>query len=135
MQTYMNVKILLPHMVFAKLEQVTRIVAETTDGSYGFLPNRLDCSAKLRPGIFVYESPEGGEQYVALDEGILVKKGREVVISSRNAVGGADLGKLHEAVEKDFESLNENEENIRQVMKKLETNLVKTIDKMKKERG
>jgi len=47
----MNLRILLPFGVFAEKSDVMRVVADTTDGSYGLLPNRLDCVAALVPGI------------------------------------------------------------------------------------
>jgi F-type H+-transporting ATPase subunit epsilon len=92
-----NLKILLPYRVFAEKQSVTRMVVETRNGSFGLLPHRLDCAATLSPGILVYQTPEEGEAYVAVDEGVLVKTGAKVVISVRNAVGGRNLGKLRAA--------------------------------------
>jgi len=51
----MNLKILLPFQVFAANTGVSRIIAETHQGSFGILPNRLDCVAALVPGILIYE--------------------------------------------------------------------------------
>ena len=47
----MNLKILLPFQIFAEKTNVSRIVAETREGSFGILPHRLDCVAALVPGI------------------------------------------------------------------------------------
>ena len=71
----MNLKILLPFQVFAEKTGVSRIVAETREGSFGLLPHRLDCVAALAPGILTYETDAEGEVYVAVDEGVLVKTG------------------------------------------------------------
>ena len=71
----MNLKILLPFQIFAEKFGVSRIVAETIQGSVGILPRRLDCVAALVPGILLYECEDDGETYVAVDEGVLVKKG------------------------------------------------------------
>ncbi len=60
---------------------MTRIVAETRQGAFGILPQRLDCVAALEPGILIYETNGDEEQYVALDEGVLVKNGLEVLVS------------------------------------------------------
>ena len=46
---------------------------------------------------------------MAVDEGVLVKTGADVLVSVRNAIGGMDLDKLHEAVEREFLNLNEQE--------------------------
>ena len=69
----MNLKILLPFQIFAEKTGVSRIVAETREGSFGLLPHRLDCVAALAPGILIYETTSDGEVFVAVDEGVLVK--------------------------------------------------------------
>src|SRR6478609_9368676 len=98
----MNLKVLLPHQVFAERNGVSRIVAETRQGSFGLLPHRLDCVAALMPGIVIYETEAEGEICVAVDEGVLVKTGSDVRISVRRAFGGTDLGQLHAVVEHEF---------------------------------
>lgn len=128
----MDIKILLPFRVFAEIRNVVRIVVETHEGSYGLLPRRLDCVAALVPGIFTYETEKEGTQYLAINEGIMVKTGTDVLVSVRNAVGGTDLGKLHELVEKEFLSLNEQEESLRRVMSKIEVGFLFALDKYRK---
>ena len=128
----MHVKILLPFRVFADLQNVTRIVMETSEGSYGLLPQRLDCVAALVPGIFTYETETGGVQYLAVDEGVLVKAGPEVWVSVRNATGGADLGKLHESVKEEFMNLDESERDIRSMMAKMESGFIHSLERFRK---
>jgi F-type H+-transporting ATPase subunit epsilon len=53
----------------------------------------------------VYETEAEGEVYVAVDEGVLVKTGPEVLVSVRNAIGGTELEDLREAVEQEFLTL------------------------------
>jgi F-type H+-transporting ATPase subunit epsilon len=120
----MTLKILLPFRIFAELKAVTRIVAESREGSFGLLPQRLDCVAALEPGILIYETDGKDEQYVALDEGVLVKTGQEVLVSVRNAIAGTDLRQLREAVEREFLTLDEQEQSLRSVMAKLESSFV-----------
>ena len=123
--TRMKLKILLPFQVFAEKTDVSRIVVETSEGSFGLLPHRLDCVAALVPGILVYETAEDGEVLVAVDEGVLVKSGQEVSVSVRQAIGGTDLGRLREAVEQEFLTLDEHEKSVRVVMTKLETGVLR----------
>lgn len=123
----MHLKILLPFQIFAEKTAVTRIVAETQKGSFGFLPHRLDCVAALVPGILVYENEAGGEIYVAVDEGILVKTGLDVFVSVRNAIGGTDLGQLRDTVEREFMNLNKKEQDVRSVMAKMESGLISRL--------
>ena len=123
--TFMNLKVLLPFRVFAEKEGVKRIVATTQQGSFGFLPHRLDCVAALAPGILTYETETEGEVYLAVDEGVLVKTRADVLVSVRNAIGGTDLGKLHEAVEREFLNLNDREKSVRLVLAKLESGFIR----------
>jgi len=123
--TFMKLKVLLPFRVFAEKEGVKRIVAESREGSFGLLPRRLDCVVSLAPGILVFETEAEGEVFLAIDEGVLVKSGTDVLVSVRNAIGGTDLGKLHEAVEREFLNLDEQEKSVRSVLAKLESGFVR----------
>ncbi|MBL0024264.1 MAG: F0F1 ATP synthase subunit epsilon [Saprospiraceae bacterium] len=129
----MDLKILLPYRIFAEVKNVSRIVAETSEGSFGLLPQRLDCVAALVPGIFTYETTSESVHYLAVDEGILVKAGTQVLVSVRNAFGGTDLGKLHESVEKEFVKLDDSERDIRSAMAKMESGFLYFMEKFQKE--
>lgn len=129
----MQLKILLPFGVYEQRSDVKRIVAETTQGSFGFLPNRLDCVTALVPGIFTYEVESEGVVYVAIDKGIMVKANEEVLVSVRNAIGGRDLGELHKAVRQEFLHLNEQEQEARLVLKKLETGFIRRFQQLQQE--
>jgi len=121
----MHLKVLLPFKVFAEKTGVSRIVAETHAGAFGLLPHRLDCVAALAPGILVFETEAEGEVYMAVDEGILVKTGTDVLVSVRNAIGGSELGQLRAAVEQEFLELDEQEKSVRSVLAKLETGFIR----------
>lgn len=121
----MKLNVLLPYQVYAEIDGVSRIVVETPQGSFGLLPRRLDCVAELEPGILTYETKAEGEVYIAVDEGILVKAGADVLVSVRNAIGGTDLGKLREAVAREFVNLDENERQVRAVLARLESGFVR----------
>lgn len=121
----MHLKVLLPFQVFADKIGVARIVVETRAGSSGFLPHRLDCVAALVPGILIYETEAEDEIYIAVDEGVLVKTGPDVLVSVRRAIGGTDLGQLRDAVETEFLTLDEHEQSVRLVLAKLETGFLR----------
>ncbi len=120
-------KILVPFRLFAENVGVARIVAETRAGSFGLLPHRLDCVAALTPGILIYEDAAGNEAYVAIDEGVLVKTGFDVLVSVRNAIAGTDLHRLREAVDREFLSLGERERGVRSTLAKMESNLIRRL--------
>jgi len=121
----MNLKILLPSQVHTEQTGVLRIVAETREGSFGLLPHRLDCVAALVPGILGYATQEGGMQYLAVDEGVLVKTGTQVLVSVRRAIAGADLGQLHEAVQREFLTLHGQEREVRSAIARMEGGFVR----------
>lgn len=121
----MHLKILLPFRVFTEVRNVRRVVAETARGSFGLLPHRLDCVAVLAAGILLYETAEGEEIYVAVDEGVLVKSGANVRVSVRQAISGMPLGSLRDAVAQEFLTLDEGERQLRTVLAKLENGFVR----------
>ena len=81
--------------------------------------------AALAPGILIYETEAEGEVYVAVDEGVLVKTGPDVLVSVRRALGGTDLGQLRDSVEQEFLTLDEREQSVRSVMAKLEAGFLR----------
>ncbi|WP_027995026.1 F0F1 ATP synthase subunit epsilon [Simplicispira psychrophila] len=120
----MRLKVLLPFRVFVDQADVSRIVAETCEGSFGLLPHRQDCIAALVPGILTYQSAADGEVFIAVDEGVLVKIGAEVQVSVRHASGGTDLASLRDAVRRDFLTLDALERGARAATQKLESGFV-----------
>jgi len=125
----MHLKILLPFRVFGDIKNVKRIVMETSKGSFGILPQRLDCAAALVPGIFMYETDS--EQYVAIDEGVMIKAGEEVFVSVRNAIRGNSLDDLHQSVETAFMQRDESEKEIRSSMAKMESGFIVSLEKFR----
>lgn len=116
----MKLKVLLPTQVFLE-EETTKIIAEAENGSFCLLPRHVDFVAALVPGILSFlKQPGGEEEVLAVDEGILVKCGPEVLVSTRNAVRGPDLGKLRETVEERFLTLDERERQVRSALAHLE---------------
>ena len=75
----------------------------------------------------MFETEAEGEVCVAVDEGVLVKTGLDVVVSVRNAIGGMDLGQLHKAVEREFLNLNERELSVRAVMATMESDFIRRL--------
>ncbi len=129
----MNLKILLPFRQFTEKNDVSRIVAEGRDGWFGLLPKRLDCIVALVPGILYYETATEGEVAVAIDAGILVKTGSEVRVSVRRAFGGMALSQLHACVEREFLSLDKQEQDVRAVMAKLESGFIRRFARFEHE--
>jgi F-type H+-transporting ATPase subunit epsilon len=120
----MNLTILLPFRIYAKLNNVLRVVAETAEGSFGLLPHRLDCVAALIPGILSYTTSAGDLTYLAVDKGTLIKGGDAVVISVRRVIAGTNLNNLHKAVVQEYLTLDAQEREMRSVLAKMESGFI-----------
>jgi F-type H+-transporting ATPase subunit epsilon len=123
----LQLEILLPFAVFLASETVSRIVAMTPSGSFGLLPHRLDCVTALAPGILSYTSIAGSEINVAVDRGMLIKTGGQVRVCVRRAIGGAGLGDLRRAVDREFLALDEREQSIRSALAVLESGFIRRL--------
>ncbi|AEP31460.1 F0F1 ATP synthase subunit epsilon [Glaciecola nitratireducens FR1064] len=88
--------------------------------------------APLPPGILAFTTEKKDEVFVALDEGVLVKTGADVLVSVRNAMMDADLEKLRDVVEKEFLAMDEQALQVRRVMAKLESSFLHRFAKINK---
>ena len=122
----MNLKVWVPSDVVLD-QDVTKVKAEAENGWLCILPRHVDFVTSLVPGILSFDSPAGKTEYVAIDHGVLVKCGPEVLVSTRSAVAGGDLGGLKETVEKKFHALREKEQASRELETKLEADLVRGL--------
>lgn len=120
----MQLEVLLPTHVLLT-QEVSKVVAEARNGSFGMLPHHIDFVAALTPGILVYETVGGEEAYLGMDEGILVKCGAQVRVSTRNAVAGDDLASLRQLVRERYLELDEREKMARSALARLEAGVVR----------
>lgn len=120
----MHLKVLLPTRILID-EPVSKVIAEAENGAFALLPRHADFVSALTPGLLSYVPAGGEEQFVAIDEGVLVKSGAQVLVSTRNAVRGADLGELRRTVEEQYFELDEHERSVRSSMARLEADLVR----------
>ena len=120
----MRMRILTPIEVVID-ERVLKIVAVATNGAFGILPRHIDFVAPLPPGVLTYMTEEGKECFVGLDEGTLLKRGKEVRISCLNAISGRDLESLQHHVRQQFHLREEQERTARSALARLEANVVR----------
>ena len=62
---------------------------------------------------------------VAVDQGVMVKTGSEVLVSVRRAIAGTDIGQLQQAIEAEFLTLTNMQQSARKVSAKLESGFLK----------
>ncbi|MFP4314587.1 MAG: F0F1 ATP synthase subunit epsilon [Desulfovibrionales bacterium] len=120
----MKMTVYVPAEIFETTEDAVKVVAEGPVGGFGILPQHIDMASPLVPGILSYVTRESGEQFLAVDFGMLVKQGDEVKISVRSAARG-DLGRLQQAVQRMSQDVDEKEKAVQSAVAKLEANFVR----------
>lgn len=120
----MRLKVLSPTRVLLDRE-VRKVVAEGLNGCFGMLPRHIDFVSALAPGVLVYEAEDGRELYLGTDEGVLVKCGGDVTVSTRSAIPGDDLHTLRDMVRERYVELDERERAARGALARLEAGVVR----------
>lgn len=120
----MQLKVLTPTDILVD-EPVKKIIAEALNGSFCLLPRHIDFVTALVPGLLIFSDTTGQENYLALDEGLLVKQGSLVRISSRRAVQGDDLAVLRATVVAEFNQLDDKEKKLRSSLARLEVDVMR----------
>ena len=106
-------------------EEAIKIVAEAENGSFCLLPRHADFLAAIVPGLLSLTRPDGREVFLAVDEGLLVKEGDTVSVSTRRAIEGGELGQLRDRVREEFESLDERQRAYQSASASLEANFLR----------
>ncbi len=121
----MRLLITLPTLIFLETEAF-KIKAEGPQGGFCLLPRHIDYVSSLVPGLFSYVGPDTGdkEQFFAMDAGLLVKLGAEVLVACTNIVSGK-LGELEEAVMRMIDAHTEQERKSRTSLARLEADFVR----------
>lgn len=115
----MRLRVLLPTQVLVDAP-VTKVIAAAENGEFCLLPRHVDFVAALDPGVVSFFDEAGLESFAAVDAAILVKCGREVLVSTPSGVVGTDLAQLQALVEEHFVELDEHERKARAALARLE---------------
>ena len=127
----MRLRIYIPSRLMIDTD-VTKVTAESLHGTFCILPRHVDCAAVLVAGLLSYQrSDTGREEFLAVDQGILVKRGPDVRVSARKAVGGTALESLEKEVRSGIQELNEQEAKTRSIIAKLEIDFIRKAIGMK----
>jgi len=122
----MRLKILLPNDILVD-EQVVKVTFESPDGYFCMLERHVDFVSAVVPGLLFFDRDDGGEEFVAVDDGIVVKRGPSVTVSVRNAERGRRLGELRAAVEEKFRQRDELERRTRSSVARLQSDFLRSI--------
>lgn len=129
----MRVRVLLPERLLLQMD-ADRVIAESLEGSFCLEPRHVDIAAPLVPGI-VSLVRDDDERLLATAEGVLVKLGQEVLISVRDAVTDAPLGRMRAAIEQRTRDRRTREEAVRLAAERLETALVRRFAELREPAG
>ncbi len=129
----MRLKVMLPTEILLDVA-VSKVIAEAENGSFCLEPRHVDFVSALVPGLLSYVSVDGSEGFLGIDQGILVKCGREVRVSTRDAVSGDDPARLHAAILQRISELDEHERQARGVLARLEAGVAKQFLDLQKAR-
>lgn len=104
---------------------VAKVVAEGIGGSRGFLPHHVDFVMPLRRGVMWCTDPEGADTFFAVDGGVLVKKGPQVVVATRYAVMAGRMEDLPAGLQAMFAEADEHAQAAERAASRLETMLLR----------
>jgi F-type H+-transporting ATPase subunit epsilon len=127
----MHLTVQVPSEIFID-EPVQKIIAEAQNGFFCLEPRHIDFVAALVPGLITYLAEDGTERLLASDEGILVKYGKQVLISTFSAVLGQELETLQEKVSSYLIDMTEEERLARSAAARLEAGIVRRFIDMEK---
>jgi len=95
----MRLRITTPLSVVVDEDGVLTFRGEDASGSFGILPRHTDFLTSLAVSVVTWQSRDGMRHYCAVRRGMLsVTGGREIAITTREAVPGDDLATLDATV-------------------------------------
>jgi F-type H+-transporting ATPase subunit epsilon len=119
----MDVIILLPSEILLK-SKASKVHAEATNGHFTLLIKHIDFVAPLITSILILIG-EKKDVYVAVDGGVLVKKGTDVWISTPRAMVDHDLDRLEQHIEDQWATIRQAEKKAKTAMAKLESDAIR----------
>ena len=119
MNKILNLRIYTPSKLFLE-EVIKKISVYGKEGFYTILPNHIDYVSSFENGILVFEKQDGDRVFIGVNQGVLIKCGREIQISTFNAVyGGNSIDELKTVLK----TVIEKEEELIDLDKKLKVSL------------
>jgi F-type H+-transporting ATPase subunit epsilon len=130
----MRIRAMTPSEIVVDAE-VLKVIAEGPRGSFCLLPRHQDLVALLVPGLLSFVSPENRETFLATDEGLLVKTGAEVRVTSWKIVLAGNLGAVRDALRRYLEERSGREHQARLALARLEAEFVHRLGALQRSSG
>lgn len=129
----MRFKVATPEGILVD-EAVRKVTVDAQDGRYTFLPRHIDFTTAIDAGICAFVGMAGEEAFLAVDTGILVKQGENVLLAAQRAVRG-ELGTLADTIVREYSQMDDQERKTRTALARLETDFTKYLIGWSRDRG
>jgi F-type H+-transporting ATPase subunit epsilon len=122
----MKLAIRTPIELVVEADDVSRLAAEADDGAFAVEPRHMDFVTILAPGILTFAT-EHDEHTVAVDRGVLVKCGSQLMVSVRDAVKSDSLEDLESALREHLLARSDRERHATSALARLESSVVQGL--------
>ncbi|NNM55684.1 F0F1 ATP synthase subunit epsilon [Acidocella sp.] len=124
----MRLQIVTPLSVAVDLPDIRALCAEDASGHFGILPGHAEFLSSLVISVVGWTGGDGTAHYCAVRGGMIsVTGGREITITTREAVPGDDLATLEADVLARFHAALEVEKTERVASTRLQLNAIRMI--------
>ncbi len=127
----MQVSVRLPTRILFE-GRATSLTATAPDGAFGMLPNHVDFVTALVPSVLVITEADGGERFLGIDVGLLVKKGHQVDVVARRGVESDELEQLRDTIGSTFARMEDDERAARAALSRLEADMVRRFASLRR---
>lgn len=125
-----HLKVMVPEQILVD-QKVDKVIAEAQNGFFCLEPRHIDFTSVLRPGI-LYSYEADAEHVIAVDEGVLVKCGEEVLVSVISAITGENLETLEQEVREKFINRKKTEQAAQIALQNMEADLIRRFIELEK---
>ena len=128
----MELKVVTPIEVILSCP-IQKITIEGIDGFRSLLPKHIDFITALKPGIMTYVTTDNATKYLACNQGLFVKCGTQVSISTPWAVISDDLEHLKHHIKQNMAEMEQERKEVGVSMARLEIGLTKGLIQLRRE--
>lgn len=117
-----------------RFEGVSSFVGEDSSGSFGILPGHGRMLTVLDFGLARFRHPDGAWHFIAVPGAVLSFADDELVISTRRYLRGTDHRRIAQELEEELRREEEDLSAIRQSLRRLEQEMLKSLWNLERSR-
>lgn len=129
----LNLKIYTPDKLVLN-ETILKLSVDGKEGNFSIMPKHIDYISSFSDGIISYTDTNNAVNFLAVNQGVLVKTGRNIEISTFHVALGTDLKDLKNKVKElalKSEEIVETDKKINISLKKMEYTMLQRIMKFR----